>query len=107
MENYIIYILINKFNNYTYVGITNNEIRRLRQHNGELKGGARYTTNFKKDGEWVYYAQIKNVDKCTALSIEKKIKIHSKKFSGTPIEKRIKAVNYILPSYENLKLEIL
>jgi len=107
MSNYIIYILLNRYNNYTYVGITNNEIRRLRQHNGELKGGAKYTTNNKKEGHWEYYAQIRNVEKCTALSIEKKIKLRTKKYKGTPIEKRILAVNNILPLYENLKLEIL
>ncbi|WP_173269395.1 GIY-YIG nuclease family protein [Thiosulfatimonas sediminis] len=29
--------------NTLYCGVTNNLSRRLRQHNGELKGGARYT----------------------------------------------------------------
>lgn len=34
----------------TYVGVTNDMRRRLRQHNGELKGGARYTTLNKYRG---------------------------------------------------------
>lgn len=31
----------------TYVGATTDEIRRLRQHNGEIKGGARSTRGFR------------------------------------------------------------
>jgi len=42
-NNYIIYLLYNTENTCTYVGITNNPKRRLRQHNGELVGGAKYT----------------------------------------------------------------
>ena len=29
---------------YTYVGVSNNVEKRLRAHNGEIKGGAKYTT---------------------------------------------------------------
>ena len=39
-KNYILYLLINTHNNYTYLGITNNSERRIRQHNGEIKNGA-------------------------------------------------------------------
>jgi len=36
------YIIEN--NGYTYVGVSNNVVKRLRAHNGEIKGGAKYTT---------------------------------------------------------------
>jgi putative endonuclease len=39
---YLVYLL--KSDNYSYVGMTNNFTRRLRQHNKEIKGGARYTS---------------------------------------------------------------
>ena len=41
MCEYVCYIL--KSGNRTYNGSTNNMRRRLRQHNGEIKGGAKYT----------------------------------------------------------------
>jgi len=103
MNNYVVYLLINSSNNYTYIGITNNQERRLRQHNGFLVGGAKYTSNFKKDGEWIYYGIINNLSKNIALSIEKKIQIKSRKISGkTPLERRLKAINIILLNYNNL-----
>lgn len=37
------YIIYN--NSYTYAGISNNYLQRLRKHNGELSGGAKYTTS--------------------------------------------------------------
>ena len=59
-KSYIVYLLKNTSNNRTYLGITNNSKRRLRQHNGELKGGARYTKSFKGCGEWQYHLKINN-----------------------------------------------
>lgn len=41
---YLCYILVSVDNMRTYAGITNNMPRRLRQHNGELAGGAKYTS---------------------------------------------------------------
>jgi len=108
--NYRVYILVNTENNKTYIGITNNHIRRLRQHNGELVGGAKYTKINKNNGEWKFYGFILNLNKRQALSIERKIKIRSRKMSGTPIEKRIKAINNILNELNelhNLKLELI
>jgi putative endonuclease len=103
MDNYIVYLLINTSNNYTYIGVTNNQQRRIRQHNGELVGGAKYTSNFKKEGEWMYYGTINNLNKNIALSIEKRIQKKSRKVSGkTPLERRLKAINIILSDYNNL-----
>lgn len=38
------YILVSRKDEKTYVGYTNDPKRRLKQHNGILSGGARYTT---------------------------------------------------------------
>jgi predicted GIY-YIG superfamily endonuclease len=45
---YLVYIIYN--GKQTYIGMTNNFLRRWRQHNGEIVGGARYTTSL--GGEW-------------------------------------------------------
>ena len=97
-KNYRVYLLVNTVNNRTYVGITNNYIRRIRQHNGELVGGARYTHNNKEDGEWKYYGYILDVDKRTSLSLEKRIKLRKSK-GKTPLERRLKSIEYILNDY--------
>jgi len=100
-------MLINTSHNKTYIGITNNMRRRIRQHNGEITGGAKYTTTNLGFGEWIYYGWIASketiLEKNRALSIEKKIKIRSKKLKGTPIERRIGAINSLL--LENIDLE--
>ena len=54
MNNFIVYLLINTSNKYTYLGITNNSARRIRAHNGEIKGGARYTKLRKVNGVLTY-----------------------------------------------------
>ena len=104
--DYIIYLLVNSDNNCTYVGITNNPERRIRQHNGIIKGGAKYTTRNK--GKWDYYALILGCEKIEALSIEKKIHILSKKTKGSsPLERRIICINNLLIEYPHLFLTIL
>jgi putative endonuclease len=104
---YKVYVLINTSHNKTYIGITNNAVRRIRQHNSELVGGAKYTTANKGTGEWKYYGFIENLEKGLALSLEKRIKIHSRRFSGTPIERRVKAINKLLVDYPDLSFTIL
>lgn len=103
--NYIVYLLCNDINNCTYIGITNNPDRRIRQHNSEIKGGAKYTTKFSLNNnvKWNYFGFILDLDKSTALSIEKKIHIYSKKTYGkTPLEKRLNCIDNILKNYEGL-----
>jgi structure-specific endonuclease subunit SLX1 len=42
--SYLVYLLVSSVNPHrTYIGSTNNISRRVRQHNGEITGGAAYT----------------------------------------------------------------
>ena len=99
-NNYLVYLLINTSNNCTYIGMTNNLNRRIRQHNSELVGGAKYTKNKKGDGEWLIYGIIDGLGKNIALSIEKKIQKRTKKAQGkTPLERRINCILKLLEEY--------
>lgn len=99
--NWYCYILRNKdvtYKNLTYNGSTNDPYRRLRQHNGEISGGAKATHG---KGEWEIYVLLTGFKThVNALSCEWKIKhptnkkIRPKKYSG--IEGRVKALNVIL-----------
>lgn len=74
MTNYYCYILKNSDNNRTYNGFTVNPKRRLRQHNQEIVGGAKYT---KKHGNknWEMYVLINGFpDEVNALQAEWRIK---------------------------------
>ena len=42
-DNWDFYIIEN--NGYTYAGVSNDPIKRLKKHNGEIAGGAKYTTS--------------------------------------------------------------
>lgn len=106
--NYIVYMLTHSISKKTYIGITNNPERRIRQHNTEIKGGARYTTMNKGNGRWDYYGFILNLSKSMALSIEKKIHIHSRKMKGSsPLNKRLNYINYLLEDYKTIGLEFI
>lgn len=84
--------------NYTYNGSTNNLIKRLRQHNGQIGGGAKATSN---KGPWEYYAVLTGFSTHNeTLSCEWKIKhptgkkLRPKKYCG--INGRIDALNLVL-----------
>jgi len=47
---YLVYVL--KCENKTYVGMTNDFFNRWRQHNGEIKGGAKYTSLYLSGSGW-------------------------------------------------------
>ena len=87
--NYIIFEEKNK----TYIGSTVNINRRIRQHNGIIKGGAKYT----RGGKWNYYCVLIDLNhtKNTALSYEWHLKhIKCKKFN--PKQKRVNALEKYL-----------
>lgn len=97
--DYCVYLLTHETKNRTYVGITNNLKRRIRQHNGEIKGGARSTTALLKYGKWSVHMTIPNLTKWEALSKEKII--HNKSRKGwkrgeNALERRLRIINDIL-----------
>ena len=72
---YLVYIL--KSDNLSYVGMTNDFFRRWRQHNGYIKGGAKYT---KKRDFWYPICIIDGFpDKKSACQCEWRLK-HCKPF---------------------------
>lgn len=77
-KNWFNYIIFDTFK--TYVGSTVDIDKRIRQHNCEIKGGAKYT----KGGNWQYYCVIYNLygykNKC--LSEEWQIKNATNKVKG-------------------------
>ena len=75
-----VYIIYNK--NYSYVGATNNIPRRIRMHNQEIKGGAKYTTG--KGSGWKYICYIRGFkSKIDALQFEWALKhVAPRKLTG-------------------------
>ena len=98
------YILRNKldqFKHNTYNGSTNHPMRRLRQHNEEIKGGARATHG--KGGAWEICAMLSGFpDHINALSCEWRMKCPSGKPGKREakyqrVQGRISSLNEILP----------
>lgn len=95
---YILFTANPFYSNQTYNGSTNDLKRRLRQHNGELVGGAKSTSN---KGPWSYLAVFTGFETHKeALSCEWRIKhptghrVRPRKYCG--IEGRIKSLNLVL-----------
>ena len=101
MSDYNVYLLKHSHHNKTYLGITNNIKRRIRQHNGEIKGGAKYTTNNLGCGKWSYYLIIPYLTKSVALSIERIVKNRRRKGKGrTPLERRVYLIDQMNAKYD-------
>ena len=84
----------------TYVGATIDPDRRLRQHNGELSGGAKATRGYKWERKCLVGIFDSEHD---ALSFEWHWKRNSKKFKGNAIERRVKALESMVT--DNLTVE--
>ena len=104
-ETWYCYILRNKQQQYahlTYNGSTNNPKRRLRQHNEEISGGARYTHG--RGGGWEIYALLTGfVDHKNALSCEWRIK-HTNGKPGKRPNNHLGVVGRIIGLNEVLQL---
>ena len=76
----------------SYVGATIDLDHRLRQHNGEISGGAKATSG--RAGSWRRVCHVEGfADECAALQFEWAWKYWTKKFKGGfPVERRIKAL---------------
>ena len=104
------YILYNQ-QNLTYNGYSVNFSRRIRQHNSEIKGGARYTCN---KGPWSYLLKIESdqLTKKTAMSLEWSIKYPTNKrprpklYAGA--SGRINSIPLVLrnPKFANIPMRI-
>jgi structure-specific endonuclease subunit SLX1 len=96
---FYVYLLLST-NNNTYVGATIDVNRRLRQHNCEIKGGAKATRSKVARGEtWRRVCYISEFpDWSSALQFEWKWKQLSRKIKNrkTPLQKRMEALNVLL-----------
>ena len=86
----------------TYVGATIDPDRRLRQHNGELSGGAKATRGNKWERKCLV-GQFENQH--DALSFEWHWKHNSKKCKGAALERRLKALEKMVMENTSLAIE--
>lgn len=86
----------------TYVGATIDLDRRLKQHNGELTGGAIATSTVP--GGWYRVCYISGFEtKRDALRFEWWWKRRSAKLSGRPLERRQKAMEAMISEVDGLE----
>lgn len=97
-SSFFVYLLVSTQGS-TYVGATIDIDHRLRQHNREIKGGARATSVKVLQGEqWQRVCHVKHFpDWQTALQFEWRWKQLSRKYHGmNPLQKRILALKDLL-----------
>ena len=95
--SWVVYCLVNS-DGATYIGATVDRDRRLRQHNGILKGGAKATS--RTPGDWRRHCFVQGFpDNHAALSFEWRWKRLSpkKEYKGLePLERRLEALQELL-----------
>jgi putative endonuclease len=89
MESYV-YLVVNKYNNVLYVGVTNNLIRRIYEHKNRLVKGFTHKYNVNR---LVYYEVCPDI--LVAITREKQIK-------GWAREKKNKLINMMNPNWDDL-----
>lgn len=97
--NYYCYLIVS--NNISYIGVTNCLHRRLKQHNGILKGGAKAT---RKRNNWIYKRIVKFYNKSDALSFEWYVKHYKDKHEKwrrcSGLDKRLKRFDEVISHYK-------
>ena len=92
MDNWSCYIIKN--DGYTYVGVSNDVKKRLRAHNCEIKGGAKYTTS--KGSGWKHICIIHGFPtKIESMQFEWALK-HVPPRNAGGIKNRIKKLQILL-----------
>lgn len=74
----------------TYAGVSPDPVRRLRQHNGEIKGGAKYTTS--KGPGWRHICLISGFDKIQSLQFEWAVKHYPPRDAGGIVNRLTKLI---------------
>lgn len=91
---YVVYLLYSEETRRTYVGSTNNPAKRLRQHNGELVGGAKYT---RAGRPWRKICHVTGFpDRRTALQFEWRMHHPPKHLRGRGLQNRIRCLHGLL-----------
>ena len=91
-QKWSLYVIANR--GCTYVGVSPDPVRRLRQHNGEIKGGAKYTTS--KGSGWKHICLVSGFrTKIEAMQCEWAVKHFPPRNAGG-IENRIKKLYGVL-----------
>lgn len=84
----------------TYIGATTDPCRRLRQHNKEIVGGAKYTTSrVNENNKWQLYCYVSGFpDERAALQFEWMWKYRSRGGGCNPLNRKLKALNELINS---------
>lgn len=93
-QEWFVYLLETMQKNRTYVGMTCDLDRRLRQHNGEQAGGAAAT----RGGVWNRVCHVRGFpDQTAALQFEWAWKHRSRHYKGgPPLQRRLQALQELL-----------
>jgi len=99
MSEWFCYMLLSTDGRKTYVGATVNPDRRLRQHNGEITGGARAT----KGRSWARRFLVGGFDgEVPALRFEWRWKYLTRQAPGDSfLERRMHALSLLLADFPN------
>jgi len=91
-KEWFFYIIQNR--HCTYAGVSPDPVRRLRQHNGEIKGGAKYTTS--KGSGWKHVCIVSGFQtKIQSMQFEWAVK-HQKPRNVGGIDARLKKLNEVM-----------